>query len=93
MLFRSAPSVNDVSESRQVARCYLRLNNLNHAVFERIGYYEVRLWRQLAQALVILDLMKRSLPLARSELSRRVRKFRASFDQSRLTRFDDLSRG
>ena len=78
----------NVSASWQVAQCYLRLNNLDNAVFERIGHYEARLWRQLAQTLMMLDLMKRSMPLARSELSRRVRKFRASFDESRLTRFD-----
>ena len=82
------PSGNDASASSEVARCYLRLNNLENAAFDRLGHYEARLWWQLVQALVMLDLMKRPVPLARSGRSRRVSKIRASYDQFRLTRFD-----
>ena len=53
----------------QVARCYTRLANLDNAVFEQVGYYEARLWRQFANTLIALDLMQRSSPLTRGSFS------------------------
>jgi hypothetical protein len=51
------------SASRRVAQCYTRLVNLDKALFERVGYYEARLWRQFANTLVLLDLIQRASPL------------------------------
>ena len=54
----------------QVAQCYTRLAKLDKSVFERVGYYEARLWRQFANTLVALDMIQRSSPLTRNGLSR-----------------------
>ena len=58
------------SAARQVAQCYTRLVNLDKALFERVGYYEARLWRQFANTLVVLDLIQRSSPLTRGSFFR-----------------------
>ena len=55
---------------REIAQRYLRLANLDKALFERVGYYEARLWRQFANTLVLLDLIQRSSPLTRRSLFR-----------------------
>ena len=39
--------------------CFLRITNLDKEVLERIGRYETRLWRQLAQTLYVLDAIQR----------------------------------
>ena len=62
---RNRPSLANnfagASATRPVAQCYTRLLNLDKFVFERVGYYEARLWRQFAHTLVALDLIQRSL--------------------------------
>jgi hypothetical protein len=42
--------------------CFLRLENFNPCRIELIGRYETRLWRQLAQTILILDTMRRKAP-------------------------------
>jgi len=59
------------SAARQVAQCYTRLANLDKAVFERVGYYEARLWRQFANTLVLLELIRRSSSLISGGFFRR----------------------
>lgn len=59
------------SASRQVAQWYTRLVNLDKAVFERVGYYEARLWRQFTETLVALDLIQRALPIGRIRIFRK----------------------
>ena len=61
----STTNLADPSAARRVAHCYTRLVNLDKAVFERVGYYEARLWRQFTETLVALDLIQRSLPIGR----------------------------
>ena len=39
--------------------CFLRIINLDNEGLERIGRYETRLWRQLAQTLYVLDAVQR----------------------------------
>jgi hypothetical protein len=39
----------------------LRLVNLNNGVLERIGRYEVSLWRQVAQTLLLLESFRKGL--------------------------------
>jgi hypothetical protein len=38
-----------------IARSFLRLTNLDSQVFERLGRYEINLWRQTAQTLLLLS--------------------------------------
>ena len=47
-------------DPRRVAHCYSRLVQMPDQIFERVGYYEARLWRQALQTLVILDAMRKS---------------------------------
>ena len=47
------------SPRTDIARCFLRLANLNDGLLERIGRYESALWRQLAQTLLMLEMMRR----------------------------------
>jgi hypothetical protein len=49
---RSAPQ--RVSGARDLARCFLRLANLDNGVFERLGRYESALARQVARILFLL---------------------------------------
>jgi len=50
--------------SRDVAECYLRLENLTNGAFERFGRYEARLWRQARQTIVMLEAMRGSFSKA-----------------------------
>jgi hypothetical protein len=38
-----------------IARSFLRLTNLDNGVFEQLGRYEISLWRQTAQTLLLLS--------------------------------------
>jgi hypothetical protein len=50
---------NIASTQKDIARCFLRVANLDNEIFERIGRYETTLWRQIAQTLLTLDMMSR----------------------------------
>jgi hypothetical protein len=39
----------------EMAVCFLRLENFNPARFDLIGRYETRLWKQLAQTMLLMD--------------------------------------
>jgi len=41
-----------------IARCFLRLANLDNGAFERLSRYEATLWRQVGQILFTLDLLR-----------------------------------
>jgi hypothetical protein len=47
-------------DPRELAVCFLRLGNFNNEMLDLVGRYETRLWRQLAQTIVILDSMQRT---------------------------------
>ena len=49
---------NIPNTSKDIARCFLRLANLGNDLFERIGRYENTLWRQVAQTLLTLQMMR-----------------------------------
>ena len=49
-----ASSNNSVANLRDLTCCFLRLTNLDNCVFERLGRYEVALWRQIVQTMLIL---------------------------------------
>ena len=74
------------SAARQVAQCYTRLVNLDKALFERVGYYEARLWRQFADTLVALDLIQRSLPLTGGGFFRKRNRLREGLGEFSRTR-------
>ena len=44
----------DTSVCRDLAHAFQRLNNLDNGAFERVGRYELALWRQIAQLLFVL---------------------------------------
>jgi hypothetical protein len=43
----------------EIARCFLRLTNVDNGAFERVGRYETALWRQVGQILLMLDMLRR----------------------------------
>ncbi len=44
---------------RELAHCFQRLVNFNNDVFERLGRYEVALWRQMLQTMLMLQAARR----------------------------------
>jgi hypothetical protein len=52
-------------KSRGIAQCFLRLSRLDPVLLDRAGAYEMRLWRQAAQTIWILDAIRRPPPAAR----------------------------
>ena len=44
----------------KIARSFLRLANLDSGVFERLGRYEMSLWRQTVQIILLLNSINRS---------------------------------
>ena len=47
------------STKAEIARCFLRLANLDNGAFERLSRYETALWRQVGQILFTLDTLRR----------------------------------
>ena len=43
------------SQNLELAYSFLRLLNINNGILERMSRYEGRLWRQVAQTLVLLE--------------------------------------
>jgi len=56
------PPLGPWSNSRAIAQCFLRLSKLDPTLLDRVGRYEARPWRQTAQALWMLDSMRRPPP-------------------------------
>lgn len=50
-----------VRSGRELAHCFLRLANLDNGLFERLGRYESKLWRQMLQTLFCTPIRKTSL--------------------------------
>ena len=48
------------SASTHIARCFLRLANLDNGAFDRANRYETALWRQIGQILLTLDFLRRT---------------------------------
>jgi hypothetical protein len=45
--------------TRQITHCFLRLANLDSAVFDRLSRYEATLWRQIVQTMFALEPLRR----------------------------------
>jgi hypothetical protein len=50
------------SRGRELARCFLRLANLDNGLFERLGRYEAALWRQVRQTMFTLQQLQWRAP-------------------------------
>src|SRR5262249_11580839 len=50
------------SKSSAIAQCFLRLSNGDPTLLDRVGSYEARLWREAAQTMWILDVIRRPPP-------------------------------
>jgi hypothetical protein len=59
LLPRSASRLS--SQGLDLTYSFLRLANLNNGILERIGRYEVGLWRQVAQTLLLLESFRKDL--------------------------------
>ena len=55
-----APMKHRARPNSEIARCFLRLANLDNGVFERANRYETALWRQVGQVLLTLDFLRRT---------------------------------
>jgi hypothetical protein len=59
------------SKSRAIAQRFLRLSNLDPSLFDIVGRYEARLWRQAAQTIWTLDALRRPPPTTARRLLRK----------------------
>jgi hypothetical protein len=69
------PTLAPWSKSRAIARCFLRLSNLDPTLLHRVGSYEARLWRQAAQTIWTLEAMRQPPPPMRQRLRNRIAPF------------------
>jgi hypothetical protein len=53
----------------ELTRCFLRLANLPNYALDRLSRYEVALWRQVGQILLVLDTLERRKPQKRRRRS------------------------
>jgi hypothetical protein len=51
--------------NQPIARCFLRVANLENGVFDRLSRYEAALWRQVGQTLFTLEALERRKPQER----------------------------
>jgi hypothetical protein len=49
------------SQNLDLAYSFLRLLNINNGILERMSRYEGRLWRQVAQILLLLESFRKGL--------------------------------
>jgi hypothetical protein len=71
----SRPPGAPSSKARAIAQCFLRLSNVDPTLFDRVGSYETRLWRQAAQTIWTLEAMRQPPPPMRQRLRNRVAPF------------------
>ena len=56
------------ADFRELTICFLRIENFNSGMLDLVGRYETRVWRQLAQTLLVLESM-RQVPVSRRRTS------------------------
>jgi hypothetical protein len=69
------PPLGPWSKSRTIAQCFLRLSNLDPTLLDRVGSYEARLWRQVAQTIWTLEAMRQPPSPIRQRLRHRIAPF------------------
>jgi hypothetical protein len=69
------PPLGAWSKSRAIAQCFLRLSNLDPTLLDRVGSYETRLWRQVAQTIWTLEAMRQPPPPMRQRVRHRAAPF------------------
>jgi hypothetical protein len=80
------PPLEPGSKSRAIAQRFLRLSNLDPSLFDRVGRYEARLWRQAAQTIWTLDALRRPPPTtARRSLRKPIMPFFLDSEHSRMS--------
>ena len=80
------PPLEPGSKSHTTAQRFLRLSNLDPSLFDRVGKYEARLWRQAAQTIWTLDALRRPPPTtARRSLRKPVMPFFLDSEHSRMS--------
>jgi len=65
------PPLEPGLKSRAIAQRLLRLSDLDPSLFDRLGRYEARLWRQAAQTIWTLDALRRPPPTTAWRLLRK----------------------
>jgi hypothetical protein len=69
---------------RELARCFLRLADLDNGIFERLGRYEAAIWRQVRQTIFTLQHLQWRAPgRYRQSLDRWQRRALGPVDQDR----------
>jgi len=63
---RTKPALRMPDPRLDLTQCFLRLSNLDNGVFERLGRYEMALWRQVRQTLFTLERLRWRASSARS---------------------------
>jgi hypothetical protein len=69
------PPLGPWSKFRAITQCFLHLSNLDPTLLDRVGSYEVRLWRQAAQTIWTLEAMRQPPPPMRQRLRHRAAPF------------------
>ena len=62
-----------LSNSRTITECFLRLSEHYPALLDRLGAYEARLWRQAAQTIWTLEMLRRAASTSRQRPYRKSR--------------------
>jgi hypothetical protein len=60
------PVTSTAERAADPACCFLRVSNIPNFVFDRLSRYEVALWRQVGQTLLVLDALDRRKPHERT---------------------------
>jgi hypothetical protein len=84
------PPFGPLSKSRGMAQCFLRLSNLDPTLLDRVGSYEARLWRQAAQTIWTLEMMRQPPSPMRQRLRHRIAPF--TWDREGRSRLTSESR-
>jgi hypothetical protein len=61
---------NMTNTCRDIAGAFFRLTSLNNGVFERIGRYEVALWRHATKTLIVLETLRHRAPVPSQSITR-----------------------
>jgi hypothetical protein len=78
------PPLAPSSKSSAIAQYFLRLSKLDPGLLDRLGSYEARLWRQAAQTIWTLEVMREPSPALRRPFRKPVTRFYWDAGHSRM---------